>query len=115
MLTALLALATTAALARAPDPYVGCRAEALGEGNVLHRCPGLVLTEVPGPNVSPPAALAALRAQQTSPTTTPRDTTLTIDGAPLDVLLVEGPLTTALLAAVPVPGAGLREIGRAHV
>jgi hypothetical protein len=104
----LLALATAAALARAPDPYVGCRAEPIGDGNVLHRCPGLMLTEAPGPAVSPQVALAALREQYDTERNTLRDTTLTIDGAPLPALLVEGPLTTAMLAAVPFPGAGLR-------
>lgn len=108
MLTALLSLATATALARAPDPYVGCRAESLGGGNVLHRCPGLMITEIPGPAVAPEAALEALRERHSSPSNTVRDTTLTIDGSPLPVMLVEAPLTTSLIAAVAFPGSGLR-------
>ncbi|MEC8424424.1 MAG: hypothetical protein VX000_11655 [Myxococcota bacterium] len=108
MLLHLLALATTAALGRTPDPYVGCRAEPLAAGSLIHRCPGLMLTEQPGPPVSPQAALAALRDRYDGPSKTIRDTTLTIDGDPLPALLVEGPLTTALLAALPFPGTGLR-------
>lgn len=108
MLSTLLALATTAALARTPDPYVGCRAEPQGEGTLLHRCPGLMMTEAPGPAISPPVAVAALRDQLQSAGRSLRDSTLTIDGDPLPVVLVEGPVSDALVAAVPFPGQGLR-------
>jgi len=108
VLPTLLALATAGALARSPDPYVGCRAEPQGGGTLLHRCPGLMMTEAPGPAVSPPVAVAALRDQLSSAGRSLRDSTLTIDGEPLPVVLVEGPMSDALVAAVPFPGRGLR-------
>ena len=108
MLTGLLALATTAALARTPDPYVGCPAESQGQGTILHRCPGLMMTEAVGPAVSPPVALQAVRAQLGGNDDGIEDTTLRIAGEPLPALLVQGPMTTALVTAVPFPTDGLR-------
>jgi hypothetical protein len=96
------------ALARPADPYHGCRAESVGEGIVLHRCPGVAVTESPAPDAAAPVVLASLRGHYASPTTTIADSTLTVDGNKLPALLLTGVTGRSLVAAAPVPGAGNR-------
>lgn len=104
----LLPLLLATAMARPADPYHGCRAESVGDGVALHRCPGLNITESPAPDAAPTVVLAALREQYAGPTTTIADSTLKVDGTPLPALVLTGATGRSLVAVAAMPGAGPR-------
>lgn len=104
----LLASLLTVAMAREPAAYHGCRPERLAEDIVLHRCPGLMLTESPAPMVSAIVALKAARAQHESATITIKTLTMSVGDQPVPAFLVEGSTSNLMVAAAVVPGGQLR-------
>ena len=104
----LLVSLLTVAAAREPSAYHGCRPESLAKDIVLHRCPGLMLTESAAPMVAAVVALEAARAPHESPTSTIKTLAMSVGDQPVPAFWVEGATSNLMVAAAVVPGGQLR-------
>ena len=108
MWTLLLLAGALMAHGRSPDPYAGCRAEPFSDDGFIHRCPGLVMTEVPSPATTARVALSMVQDHYRGPSGTARETQLTIAGEDFPVVLLERDGAQSLLTALAIPKRGMR-------